>query len=50
MPALPTSAPGLGEAVIEHRAVLILPNGTSFIEVIETYKADVWAFALPLRP
>jgi chorismate-pyruvate lyase len=38
------------DAVIEHRAVLILPDGTPFSEVIETYKGDVLAFAPPLRP
>jgi hypothetical protein len=33
--------------VIEHRAVLTLPNGTAFSEVIETYTSDVLAFPQP---
>ncbi len=37
------------EAVIEHRAVLTLPDGTPFSEVIETYRGDVLAFAPPPR-
>lgn len=37
------------EAVIEHRAVLILPDGSPFSEVIETYRGDVLAFAPPSR-
>jgi hypothetical protein len=37
------------EAVIEHRAVLILPDGIPFSEVIETYRGDVLAFAPPAR-
>jgi hypothetical protein len=35
--------------VLEHRAVLELPDGTPFSEVVETYTADVLAFPFP-RP
>jgi len=33
--------------VLEHRAVLTLPDGTPFSEVIETYTDNVFAFAKP---
>jgi hypothetical protein len=33
--------------VLEHRAVLTLPDGTPFSEVIETYTSEVLAFAQP---
>jgi hypothetical protein len=36
------------EAVLEHRAVLTLPNGTPFSEVVETYTSEVLG-ALPRR-
>lgn len=50
--ALPdASAPALAipHAVLEHRAVLTLPDGTPFSEVIETYTEQVLAFPQP-RP
>ncbi len=34
-------------AVLEHRAVLSLPDGTPFSEVIETYTGEVLAFPQP---
>ena len=37
-------------AVLEHRAVLVLPDGTPFSEVVETYTSDVLAFPEPQRP
>lgn len=37
----------LPDAVLEHRAVLILPDGTPFSEVVETYTGDVLAFPPP---
>ncbi len=37
-------------AVLEHRAVLILPDGAPFSEVIETYTSEVLAFPQPPRP
>ena len=33
--------------VLQHRAVLMLRDGTPFSEVIETYSADVLAFPIP---
>jgi hypothetical protein len=35
--------------VLEHRALLTLPEGTPISEVVETYTANVLAFALPDR-
>ena len=37
-------------AVLEHRAVLALPDGTPFSEVVETYTCEVLAFPEPQRP
>ncbi len=37
------------ERLLEHRAILTLPDGTPFSEVIETYTGNVLAFAAP-RP
>ena len=34
-------------AVLEHRALLSLPDGTPFREVVETYSGDVLAFPMP---
>ena len=49
-----TDAPmeGTGELplpprVLEHRAVLTLPDGTPFSEVVETYTGNVLAFQSP---
>jgi chorismate-pyruvate lyase len=33
--------------LLEHRAVLTLPDGTPFSEVVESYTADVLAFPVP---
>ncbi len=46
------AAPGAGKlqvpaAVLEHRAVLTLPDGTPFSEVLETYTGNVLAFPPP---
>ena len=38
------------DAVLEHRAVLTLPDGTPFSEVVETYTSDILAFPIPSRP
>jgi chorismate-pyruvate lyase len=38
------------DAVLEHRAVLTLPDGTPFSEVVETYTGDILAFPIPSRP
>ncbi len=37
-------------AVLEHKAVLMLPDGTPFSEVVETYTGAVLAFSKPTRP
>ena len=36
--------------VLEHRAVLSLPDGTPFSEVVETYTGNVLAFPAPQEP
>jgi hypothetical protein len=33
--------------LLEHRAILSLPDGTPFSEVVETYTANVLAFPAP---
>lgn len=37
-------------AVLEHRAVLTLPDGAPFSEVIETYTGEILAFPQPPQP
>ncbi len=44
-----TGALALPQALLEHRAVLTLPDGTPFSEVVETYTSGILAFAPP-RP
>jgi hypothetical protein len=36
--------------LLEHRAILSLPDGTPFSEVVETYTANVLAFPVPRPP
>jgi chorismate-pyruvate lyase len=51
--ALPGASSGtlqVPSEVIEHRAVLSLPDGTPFSEVVETYTSNVLAFPEPPRP
>jgi chorismate-pyruvate lyase len=51
--ALPGASAGrlqVPPEVIEHRAVLALPDGTPFSEVVETYTSNVLAFPEPPRP
>jgi hypothetical protein len=36
-------------AILEHRAILSVPNGTPFSEVVETYSRNVLAFPIPPR-
>jgi len=36
--------------LLEHRAILSLPDGTPFSEVVETYSANVLAFPVPPPP
>ncbi|MGA7323703.1 MAG: hypothetical protein WBX25_04290 [Rhodomicrobium sp.] len=38
------------DAVLEHRAVLTLPDGTPFSEVVETYTGNFLAFPPPAGP
>lgn len=35
--------------VLQHRAVLTLPDGTPFSEVVETYTSEIFAFPKPAR-
>jgi hypothetical protein len=47
--------PGAGSLAVpaqllQHRAVLTLPDGTPFSEVVETYTSEVLAFPEPARP
>jgi hypothetical protein len=39
--------PPMPEKLLEHRAVLTLPDGTPFSEVVETYTANVLSFPSP---
>jgi hypothetical protein len=43
------SFPPMPASLLEHRAVLSLPDGTPFSEIVETYTANVLGFPLP-RP
>jgi hypothetical protein len=45
--AVPETAMQLPEHLLEHRAVLLLPDGTPFSEVVESYTGNVLAFPLP---
>jgi chorismate-pyruvate lyase len=50
-PRLPATSGGklrVPPAVLEHRALLTLPDGTPFSEVVETYQGGVLAFTPPL--
>lgn len=44
-----TGALALPQALLENRAVLTLPDGTPFSEVVETYTSGILAFAPPRR-
>jgi chorismate-pyruvate lyase len=46
-PVKDTAALLMPHSVLEHRAVLSLPDGTPFSEVIESYTADVLSFRFP---
>jgi chorismate-pyruvate lyase len=43
------AVPPMPQKVLEHRAMLTLPDGTPFSEVVESYTANVLAFPVP-RP
>jgi len=45
----PTALP-IPAHLLEHRALLTLPDGTPFSEVVETYTSEVLAFPVPPRP
>jgi len=45
--AVAAGAQPLPAQLLEHRAILALPDGTPFSEVIETYTNNVLAFAVP---
>jgi hypothetical protein len=50
---MPDSTPAIlpvPNAVLEHRALLTLPDGTPFSEVIETYTGNILAFPPPPGP
>lgn len=50
---LPAATPGslpVPAAVLRHRALLRLPDGTPFSEVVETYTGEVLAFPRPALP
>jgi len=36
--------------LLQHRALLTLPDGTPFSEVVETYTGEVLGFPKPPRP
>jgi hypothetical protein len=42
-----TAAPAVPPKILENRAVLTLPDGTPFSEVVESYTANVLGFPLP---
>jgi chorismate-pyruvate lyase len=48
-PAEPAGSLPLPAQVLEHRALLTLPEGTPISEVVETYTANVLAFPMPNR-
>jgi hypothetical protein len=47
--AKPGASLAVPAAVLEHRAVLSLPDGTPFSEVVETYSGQVLGFPMPAR-
>jgi chorismate-pyruvate lyase len=50
LPELRGATLKIPHAVLEHRAVLSLPDGTPFSEVVETYTREVLDFPEPQRP
>jgi chorismate-pyruvate lyase len=50
LPAQQDATLAIPHALLEHRAVLTLPNGTPFSQVVETYTAEVLAFPQPQNP
>jgi chorismate-pyruvate lyase len=50
LPDLGAGSLAVPAQLLQHRAVLSLPDGTPFSEVVETYTSEVLAFPEPLRP
>ena len=50
LPDLGAGSLALPAELLQHRAVLTLPDGTPFSEVVETYTSEVLAFPEPARP
>jgi len=50
LPAAATGPLQIPAQIIQHRAILALPDGTPFSVVIETYTSEVLAFPKPPRP
>jgi hypothetical protein len=50
LPEARGAALAIPHKVLEHRAVLMLPDGTPFSAVVETYTGEVLAFPDPQRP
>jgi hypothetical protein len=48
LPAMGASALSVPSAVLEHRAVLTLPDGTPFSTVVETYRGNLLDFRPPI--
>jgi chorismate-pyruvate lyase len=50
LPQVPGATLAIPHGVLEHRAVLTLPDGTPFSQVVETYTSAVLAFPEPRPP
>jgi chorismate-pyruvate lyase len=50
LPEMPGATLTIPHDVLEHRAVLTLPDGTPFSQVVETYTSEVLAFPEPRPP
>jgi chorismate-pyruvate lyase len=50
LPEVPGATLTIPHDVLEHRAVLTLPDGTPFSQVVETYTSEVFAFPEPRLP
>jgi hypothetical protein len=47
LPLLSANGLSVPAAILEHRALLSLPDGTPISEVVETYRGNLLAFPLP---
>ena len=50
LPEVPGATLTIPHDVLEHRAVLTLPDGTPFSQLVETYTSEVLAFPEPRPP